>query len=66
MTAINRELYEALLSAGADKKQAADAAESVPIKSDLATKSDLKETELRIVKWIALFAGLVIAAGRFL
>ena len=58
MTAINRELYEALM--------AADAAESVPIESDLVTKSNLKDTELRFVRWMLLLAGLVMAVGRFL
>ena len=66
MTTMNREMYEALISVGADKKQAADAAESVPVKSDIATKSDLKDTELRLVRWMILFAGLIIAAGKFL
>lgn len=53
MTAINSELFDALVSAGAAKAIAKAAAESVQPSSELATRCDLKAMEASLLKWVA-------------
>lgn len=42
MTAINKELYDALLEAGASEQKASTAAATVKLAEDLATRTDLQ------------------------
>ena len=65
MTAINQELYEALIAAGAPDDLAKRAAASVLSRDDLnqlATKTDIAELKADLIKWMAgLIIGSVVA-----
>ena len=65
MTTMNRELYEALLDAGANSDKAAAASESVPSPNDLVTRYDLKTLEVslvwKIIGLLGVQTGLLIA-----
>ncbi|MGH8587814.1 MAG: hypothetical protein ACREXX_00300 [Gammaproteobacteria bacterium] len=65
MTAINQELYEALIAAGAPDNLAKRAAASVLSRDDLnqlATKTDIAELKADLIKWMAgLIIGSVVA-----
>lgn len=65
MTAINQELYEALIAAGAPNDLAKRAAASVLSRDDLnqlATKTDIAELKADLIKWMAgLIIGSVVA-----
>jgi len=65
MTAINQELYEALLAAGSPDDLAKRAAASVLSRDDLnqlATKTDIAELKADLIKWMAgLIIGSVVA-----
>ncbi len=63
MTTMNRELYEALLNAGADSDKAAAASESVPSRNETATRFDLQVMENSLVWKIA---ALLAAYGRII
>jgi hypothetical protein len=55
MTTINQELYEALIAAGAPDDAAKRAAASVlsfDQRTDLATKADLAELKVDLIKWM--------------
>ncbi len=55
------EVYEALIAAGAPESKAKAAAESTPISHQIATKSDLADLEVRLLRHI--YAVGVGAAG---
>jgi hypothetical protein len=65
MTAINQELYEALIAAGSPDDLAKRAAASVLSRDDLhplATKTDIAELKADLIKWMAgLIIGSVVA-----
>ncbi|MGH8585117.1 MAG: integrase [Gammaproteobacteria bacterium] len=65
MTAINQELYEALIAAGTPDDLAKRAAASVLNRDDLnqlATKTDIAELKADLIKWMAgLIIGSVVA-----
>lgn len=65
MTAINQELYEALIAAGTPDDLAKRAAASVLSRDDLnqlATKTDIAELKADLIKWMAGFIiGSVVA-----
>ncbi|MGH8582462.1 MAG: hypothetical protein ACREWG_06650 [Gammaproteobacteria bacterium] len=65
MTAINQELYEALIAAGTPDDLAKRAAASVLSRDDLnqlATKTDIAELKADLIKWMAgLIIGSVVA-----
>ena len=54
MSVMVTELYDALRKAGVDEQLARDAARAVlgnAAKTDLATKTDIAELEVRLIKW---------------
>lgn len=65
MTAINQELYEALIAAGSPDDLAKRAAASVLSRDDLnqlATKTDIAELKADLITWMAgLIIGSVVA-----
>jgi hypothetical protein len=65
MTAINQELYEALIAAGSPDDLAKRAAASVLSRDDLnqlSTKTDIAELKADLIKWMAgLIIGSVVA-----
>ena len=64
MSTMVTEIYDALKIAGVPEDKAQEAAKAVGSVEHVATKADLKELELRIVKTIyqvnGLFAGLIV------
>lgn len=60
MTAMNKKIYRAFKTVGAPEDEALAAAESVPEKSELATKSDLYRA-----LWVQAAAIITIIAGLF-
>ena len=64
LTHINIPLWKALMRRlGFAEEGAQDFADALDREiADRATKLDLKELELRIVRWLFLFAALIIAA----
>lgn len=52
MTTLIKELRDALVEAGATPEKADAAAASVLPAEQTASKADLKEMELRLIKWI--------------
>lgn len=62
MTAINKELYDALVAAGAPEDKASAAAAAVKPAEDLATKAVLANLEADIRGWMLAQTLLLIAA----
>ncbi len=64
MSTMVTEIYDALKIAGVPEDKAQEAAKAVGAVEQVATKQDLKELELRIVKTIyqvnGIFAGLIV------
>lgn len=62
MTAINKELYDALVAAGAPEDKASAAAATVKPAEDLATGADLANLKADIRGWMLAQTLLLIAA----
>ena len=57
MSVISKEIYEALLEAGASDEKATRAAEAVTTTTELKTDLAVIRTELKMVKWIVSGVG---------
>ena len=71
MSVMVTELYDALRKAGVDEQLARDAARAVlgyDARNDLATKADIAELEVRLIKWnvgaIAVMTAIFAAISR--
>ena len=62
-TAINKPIYDALVDAGASEEKATLAARAVlPSADEAATKTDIAELKVDLLRWIAVMLGVVVAA----
>lgn len=61
MSAIVKEVYDAFRSAGVSDAEATAAAQAIPLTGELATKSDIKELELRMTVKFYTALALVVA-----
>ena len=60
------EVYDALIEAGASEAKARAAAEVIPISHELATKADIAEIKVFVMKAGTTIAGLAVLLNRFL
>ena len=60
------EVYDALIEAGASEAKARAAAEVIPISHELATKADIPEIKVFVMKAGITIAGLAVLLNRFL
>ena len=60
------EVYDALIEAGASEAKARAAAEIIPISNELATKADIAEIKVFVMKAGLTIAGLAVLLNRFL
>ena len=65
MSVMVKEIFEAFVEAGASRETATAAAAVVPVTDNLATKTDLANMEIRLIKWMVSLqlATLVMIAG---
>ena len=70
MSVMVAEIYDALIEAGATEEKARKAASAIKESDQTATKSDLHQLEIRMIKWIVPMllaqAGLIVALVKLL
>uniref|UniRef100_A0A1S7LIY3 Integrase, catalytic region n=1 Tax=Magnetococcus massalia (strain MO-1) TaxID=451514 RepID=A0A1S7LIY3_MAGMO len=60
MSTMVTELYDALISAGADEEKAREAARAVASQESFSTKDDIHRMDIRLIKWqIGVGLGIV-------
>ena len=64
MSVMVKEIFEAVIEAGASEEKAKAAAGVVPVTDSLATKLDMSKMEVRLIKWMVSLqlASLVLIA----